>query len=100
MSVCVVPGACSRPGPALSCAAGNGGVRSSGKSPKGLPSHPGGHRRGADRTGESREPPLMPRNCGAPLVGCRCGVQGLAAGKRQAPAGHGIRPGGAPPSPG
>jgi hypothetical protein len=27
-------------------------------------------------------------------MGCRCGVQGLAAGKRQALAGHGIRPGG------
>jgi hypothetical protein len=26
-------------------------------------------------------------------VGCRCGVQGLAAGKRQALAGHGIWPG-------
>jgi hypothetical protein len=30
----VVPGACSRPGPALSCAAGNGGVRSTGESPR------------------------------------------------------------------
>jgi len=41
--------------------------------------------------GESREPSLMPRNCGALLVGCGCRVQGLAAGKRQALAGHGIR---------
>ena len=40
----VVPGACSRPGPALSCAAGNGGVRSTGIKPEGFPSHPGGHR--------------------------------------------------------
>jgi hypothetical protein len=30
----VVPGACSRPGPALSCAAGNGEVRSTGESPR------------------------------------------------------------------
>jgi hypothetical protein len=30
----VVTGACSRPGPALSCAAGNGGVRSTGESPR------------------------------------------------------------------
>ena len=30
----VVRGACSRPGPALSCAAGNGGVRSTGISPR------------------------------------------------------------------
>jgi hypothetical protein len=30
----VVSGACSRPGPALSCAAGNGGVRSTGESPR------------------------------------------------------------------
>jgi hypothetical protein len=39
----VVPGACSRPGPALSCAAGNGGVREHWGKPEGLPSHPGGH---------------------------------------------------------
>ena len=30
----VVPGACSRPGLALSCAAGNGGVRSTGENPR------------------------------------------------------------------
>jgi hypothetical protein len=54
----VVPGACSMPGPALSCAAGNSGVRSTGERPRALvPS--GGHRLGAGRTGESREPPLM-----------------------------------------
>jgi hypothetical protein len=33
-------------------------------------------------------------------MGCFSGVQGLAAAKRQALAGHGIWPGRAPPSPG
>jgi hypothetical protein len=32
-------------------------------------------------------------------VGCSSGVQGLTAAERQALAGHGIRPGRAPPSP-
>ena len=44
-------GRCSRPVPALTCAAGNGRVRSSGESPRTLvPS--GGHRRGEGWTGE------------------------------------------------
>jgi hypothetical protein len=49
------------PGPALSCAAGNGGVRSTGKRPR-VPVPSGDYRQGAGRTGESREPPLMPRD--------------------------------------
>src|SRR5262245_25121796 len=48
------------PGPALSCAAGNGGVRSTGERPR-VPVPSGDYRQGAGRTGESREPPLMPR---------------------------------------
>ena len=38
-----------------------GGVRSPRLKPKGGPFHPGGDRRGEDRTGELLEPSLMPR---------------------------------------
>ena len=38
-----------------------GGVRSPGFKSKGGPFHPGGYRRGEDRTGELLEPSLMPR---------------------------------------
>ncbi len=56
----VVPGACSLPGPTLACVAGNGGVRSPRESLRtSVPS--GSYGRGADRTGELREPSLMPR---------------------------------------
>jgi hypothetical protein len=57
--------------------------------PKGSSFHPMGHRRGADRTGEELEPPLMPRHVAAPLVGCWSGVQGLAA-ENAAGAGWGV----------
>ena len=53
--------------------------------PKGGPFHPGGHRRGEDRTGESREPSLMPREAVPRLMGCAGGEQGLAVAERQAP---------------
>ena len=65
-----------------------GGVRSSGESPSGGPFHPGGRGRGEDRTGELLEPSLMPREAEPREMGCWSGVQGLAAEKRQAPAGH------------
>jgi hypothetical protein len=55
--------------PALTCVAGDGGVRSSGSKPKGRPFHPGVTGEGEDRTGESREPPLMPRDQAAPQDG-------------------------------
>src|SRR6266496_2361461 len=42
----VAPGQCSRPVPALTCVAGNCGVRSSGKKPKRVPFHPGAQARG------------------------------------------------------
>ena len=69
----------------------NGGVRSSGKSRR-VPVPSGGHRQGEDRTGESREPPLMSRY-GEPrrwvaVAGCRAG-RWEAAG-----AGRGVRPAG------
>jgi hypothetical protein len=79
---------------ALTCVAGNGGVRSSGESRR-LFVHPGEYGREEDRTGESREPSLMPRDCG-PLPG-GCGWQGFRAGRCEA-AGAGrdipFRPGG------
>ena len=79
---------------ALTCVAGNGGVRSSGESRR-LLVHPGEYGREEDRTGESREPSLMPRDCG-PLPG-GCGWQGFRAGRCEA-AGAGrdipFRPGG------
>ncbi len=56
----IVPGSCSWPVPAPTCVASNGGVRSSGESPR-APVPSGGHRRGEDRTGELRESLLMPR---------------------------------------
>ena len=43
--------------PRSTCAAGNGGVRSSGESPR-APCPSGGYRRGAGRTGEERKPPI------------------------------------------
>ena len=46
--------------PPSACVAGNGGVRSSEGKPKD-PCSSGGHGQGADRMGESREPPLMSR---------------------------------------
>jgi hypothetical protein len=49
---CVAPGQCSGPVPSLTCAAGNGGVRSSGGQAQGVPSHPGPTGEGEDRTGE------------------------------------------------
>ncbi len=60
-AVGVVPGPCSRPVPTPTGVAGNGGVRSSGESPR-APVPSGSHRRGEDRTGEGREPPLIPRD--------------------------------------
>ena len=57
----VVPGQCSRPVPALTCVAGNCGVRSSGKKPKRVPFHPGAQARGRPDGRTSSEPPLMPR---------------------------------------
>ena len=47
----VAPGQCSMTCPRSTCVAGNGGVRSSGESPR-APVPSGGHRRGEDRTGE------------------------------------------------
>ena len=79
---------------ALTCVAGNGGVRSSGESRR-LLVHPGEYGREEDRTGESREPSLMPRDCG--LLPGGCGWQGFRAGRWEA-AGAGrdipFRPGG------
>ena len=94
----VVPGPCSWPGLGLTCVAGvPGGVRSSGKSPR-APVPSGGHRREAERTGEALKPPTDVSLRSAPPMGCCSGVQGLAAAKRQAPAGKPAQPGGAPPS--
>ncbi len=56
-----------------------------GGKPKGFRSIRGLQAR-ADRTGESLEPSLMPREAEPRSVGCWSGVQGLAAEKRQAPA--------------
>ena len=79
---------------ALTCVAGNGGVRSSGESRR-LLVHPGEYGREEDRTGESREPSLMPRDCG--LLPGGCWWQGFRAGRCEA-AGAGrdipFRPGG------
>ena len=66
-----------------SSALGRRGAKPGGK-PKGGPFHPGGRRRGEDRTGESLEPSLMPRKAD-PADGKCGGVQGLAAEKRQVP---------------
>ena len=57
---CVVPGQCSEPVPTRTCAASDGGVRSSGESPR-VPVPSGDHRRREDRTGECSEPSVMPR---------------------------------------
>jgi hypothetical protein len=75
-----------------------GGVRSSGESRSGGPFHPGGRGRGEDRTGESREPSLMPRNWEPRKMGCRSGVEGLAAAERQATVKETTWLGRAPPS--
>ena len=77
-----------------------GGVRSPGGKPEGGPFHPGGHRRGESRTGELLELSLMPRHAEPRAMGCRSGVQGLAAVERQAPVKESTWPGRAPPSPG
>jgi retron-type reverse transcriptase len=65
----------------LTCVAGNGGVRSSGGSRR-LLVHPGEYGREEDRTGESREPSLMPRDCGPLPDGCWW--QGFRAGRWEA----------------
>jgi hypothetical protein len=44
--------------------------------------------KGNVRTGELREPSLMPRKAEPRKMGCWSGVEGLAAVERQAPAGH------------
>jgi len=82
---------------ALTCVAGNGGVRSSGESRR-LLAHPGEYGREEDRTGESREPSLMPRDCG--LLPGGCGWQGFRAGRWEAAgAGRDIPCPQAPPGP-
>src|SRR5271169_6586292 len=83
----VASGQCSRPVPALTCAAGNCGVRSSGKKPKRSRSIRE-RRRGEDRTGEREWTPAdasLPR---APADGMNTGVQGLAVEERHAAAGE------------
>ena len=67
-----------------SSAPGRRGAKPEGK-PKGGPFHPGGHRRGEDRTGQLLEPSSMPREAKPRTMGCRSGVQGLAAEKRRVP---------------
>ena len=81
------------PHPGVRCRLLVGGVRSSGESPCGGPFHPGGRGRGEDRTGELLEPSLMPREVCPREMGCWSGVKGLAAEKRQAPAGHATQSG-------
>jgi hypothetical protein len=58
----VIPGLCSEPVPTLTCVAGVEpvGCEARGRSPR-APVPSGGYRRGEGRTGELREPPLMPR---------------------------------------
>src|ERR1019366_4511381 len=56
----VVPGQCSRPVPALTCVAGNCGVRSSGKKPKRVPFHPGAQARGRPDGRTKGTPPEFP----------------------------------------
>ena len=56
----VVPGACSTPGPPCRAPLVIAACGAQGKA-RGLRVPSGSHRRGADRTGESREPSLMPR---------------------------------------
>ncbi len=65
------------PAPALTCVAGNGGVRSSEFMPEGSPFHPGATGEGKTGRVNASEPPMMPRDPkprrwdGA--VGCRAG---------------------------
>ena len=81
------------PHPDVRCPApGRRGAKLGGK-PKGGSFHPGGRGRGEDRTGELLEPSLMPRKAEPRKMGCCSGVQGLAAEKRQAPAGQRLGPG-------
>ena len=61
--------------------------------PSGGPFHPGGRRRGEDRTGELLEPSLMPRKAEPRKMGRWSGVEGLAVVERQAPAGQLIQTG-------
>jgi hypothetical protein len=72
----VIPGLCSKPVPTLMCVAGDEpeGCEARGRSPRAaVPS--GGYRRGEGRTGELREPPLMPRESSPrrwdAVTGCR-----------------------------
>ena len=84
----------------LTCAAGDGGVRSSGGKPKRRRFHPGGAGEGKPGRVKNVNPWLMPREAEPRMVGRRGGVKGLAVVERQAPAENAPQPGRAPPSSG
>jgi hypothetical protein len=77
-----------------------GGVRSPRESPRAARSIRAATGEGNGRTGELLELSLMPRQAEPRAMGCRSGVQGLAAVERQAPVKESTWPGRAPPSPG
>jgi hypothetical protein len=91
----VIPGQCPRPVPALTCAAGNGGVRSSEKTPKGPPFRPGATGKGKTGRVNASEPLMMPRHVWVPPGGR---LQRDAGTGRSEAAGAGrtanLRPGG------
>jgi hypothetical protein len=78
----VTSGSCSRPVPALTCAAGNGRVRSSGEA-RGRPSRPGAT--GEGKAGRVNDPEslLMPRQSDIPGRCAVRGWQGPAVARRQ-----------------
>ena len=98
----VVPGPCSMACPHLGVRRRLlvGGVRSPGESPRAARSIRAATGEGNGRTGELLELSLMPRQAEPRAMGCRSGVQGLAAVERQAPVKESTWPGRAPPSPG
>lgn len=94
-----LPVQCAWTVPASACVTGDRGVRSPRNWPKDLRSTCG-LQAGEDRTGEEREPSLMPRHPDFRRWDVAVEDQGPAAERRQAPAGEARSAGSAPPSPG
>ncbi len=96
---CVVPGWCSMPVPTRTCAAGDGGVRSFGESPR-VPVPSGDHRLGRTGRVNVSEPLMMPRYLEPRVMDAGPGCRDFAVVMRQAAAGYHLPVVGAPLSPG
>jgi hypothetical protein len=84
---CVVPGWCSMPVPSRTSAAGDGGVRSFGESPR-VPVPSGSHRLGKAGRVNVSEPLMMPRYVKPRVMEAGPGCRDFAVEMRQAAAGY------------